>query len=259
MGKEKKSLGIKTSRYFTKTCTNCGFEYPNWFTNCPKCNMAWDEAEAKKSEEHGDTYKKTIKIVVKITEEDFDKAISKVNLIFSADRGKSWYQMEMDTKMDYYIAEVVEVPIGSVIIYYIEVYLEDGERIIENNNGKYFYYKVGALIEETKEEPSKPEVKKIKENIKQSVIKPEKYNKPIGEQQRREESTYKGSIQKPAPIVQEPINIPSEAPQEDEFSYKATIFGKPQTQIDPNLKICPYCNSKIKKMWSACPICGKLL
>ena len=36
-----------------------------------------------------------------------------------------------------------------------------------------------------------------------------------------------------------------------------TIFGKLQTQIDPDLKICPYCNSKIKKLWSTCPICGK--
>jgi hypothetical protein len=244
MGKEKKTLGIKTSRYFTKTCTNCGFEYPNWFTNCPKCNMAWDEAEAKKSEEYGDLSKKTIKIVVKITEEDFDKAISKVNLIFSADRGKSWYQMEMDIKMDYYIAEVAEVPIGSVIIYYIEVYLEDGERIIENNNGKYFYYKVGTLIEEAKE------------NIKQSTTKPQDYNNPKEIHRQNEDFTYSTLIQKSAKINQEPINIPSE---DSQSSYKATIFGKPQTQIDPNLKICPYCNSKIKKMWSACPICGKLL
>jgi hypothetical protein len=37
----------------------------------------------------------------------------------------------------------------------------------------------------------------------------------------------------------------------------ATIFGKPQTQIDPELKVCVHCKSKIKKMWSTCPICGK--
>ena len=43
MGKEKKNIGIKTTRYFTKTCSNCEFEYPNWFTNCPKFGLAWDD------------------------------------------------------------------------------------------------------------------------------------------------------------------------------------------------------------------------
>jgi len=36
MGKEKKKFGIKTTRYYTKNCANCSFEYPNWFTNCRK-------------------------------------------------------------------------------------------------------------------------------------------------------------------------------------------------------------------------------
>ena len=40
-------------------------------------------------------------------------------------------------------------------------------------------------------------------------------------------------------------------------SDDSTIFGKPQTKIDPELKVCVHCNSKIKKMWSTCPICGK--
>ena len=47
---------------------------------------------------------------------------------------------------------------------------------------------------------------------------------------------------------------PEPSPQQDEGEI--TIFGKQQTQIDPNLKVCPHCNSKIKKMWSICPICG---
>jgi predicted ATP-dependent serine protease len=47
MGKEKKGIGIKTTRYFTKNCSKCSYEYPNWFTNCPKCGVAWDDAELK--------------------------------------------------------------------------------------------------------------------------------------------------------------------------------------------------------------------
>jgi len=60
--KDKKVLGIKTTRYFTKNCSKCGFEYPNWFTNCPKCGAAWDEMEAKAFTGSPDMQKKTIKI-----------------------------------------------------------------------------------------------------------------------------------------------------------------------------------------------------
>lgn len=258
MGKDKKILGIKTTRYFTKNCTKCGFEYPNWFTNCPKCGAAWDEMEAIRIGTSEEAQKKTIKIVVKITEEDFNKAISVVNLIFSADRGKSWYQMEMDIKMDYFISEIAEVPVGSIIIYYIEVYLEDGERIIENNNGKYFYYKVGEPIEEIQQSPPKPEVKVIKDNIKKASIKPQEYLKPQIKKSPPKTYIARDMIEKSVKIPQEPMKAPTEQKRSQiETNDNVTIFGRPQTRIDPNLKICPHCNSKIKKMWSTCPICGK--
>ena len=90
MGKKPPSLGIKTARYFTKICTKCETEYPNWFTNCPNCGMAWDENKAKERQKDEEVENKNIKIVVKITEEDFNEEIIAVNLIFTADQGKSW-------------------------------------------------------------------------------------------------------------------------------------------------------------------------
>lgn len=253
MGKEKKAFGIKTTRYFTKNCSKCNFEYPNWFTNCPKCGAAWDEMEAKAFSRPLEEHKKKIKIVVKITEDDFSKAILYVNLIFSADQGKSWYQMPMETKMDYFIAEIDEIPAGSIIIYYIEVNLENGERIIENNDNKYYYYKVGVSIGEPEETPSESERNAFKEHIKDSPIEPQH---------------YPTELQKPnAPVSKNMImhsaNIPQDSIQPDinynntEMLRGSTIFDKPQTKIDPELKVCRYCNSKIKKMWSTCPICGK--
>ncbi|MFX1377201.1 MAG: hypothetical protein ACFFA0_15455 [Promethearchaeota archaeon] len=238
MGKEKKSLGIKTTRYFTKNCSKCGFEYPNWFTNCPKCGAAWDEMEAKAFYTPTDDQKKKIKIVVKITEDDFNKAILYVNLIFSADQGKSWYQMPMDAKMDYYIAEIDEIPVGSVVIYYIEVYLENGEKIIENNDSKYYYYKVGVPIGGPEEKPSESEKKAFKEQLKETPIDPQSYYK----------DTYS---------LQDPVKSKMANNYSIQSPKDSTIFGKPQTKIDPELKVCSYCNSKIKKMWSTCPICGK--
>ena len=228
MGKEKKpKLGIKTSRYYTKICDNCTSEYPNWFTNCPNCGTAWDEA--KEIQDAGVNVTKNIKIVVKITEEDFNEAINIVKLIFSANQGENWYQIKMDGKMDYFIAEIAEVPVGSVIMYYIEVRLENGENFIENNDGNYFYYKVGSYIEENEISPPESEALLIKDNMKNSHIPPQDYNGDL-------KTAYDKKPDKKSNM---------------------TIFGKPQTQIDPNLKICPHCNSKIKKMWSVCPLCGK--
>ncbi|MHA1273724.1 MAG: hypothetical protein ACTSQP_13210 [Promethearchaeota archaeon] len=224
MAKEKKkpNLKVKTSRYFTKTCKFCKNEYPNWFVSCPKCGAAWDEDIIEKEQEQ-ELLKKNIKIVVKITEEDFEEPIITVNLIFSADYGKSWYKMKMDSKMDYYIAEIADVPIGTIIIYYIEVFLSNGEKIIENNDGNYYYYKVGASISETQEERiPEAEAQTLQENISKEMETPKDYEEAKA------------------------------AMENDDI----TIFGKPQTQIDPDLKVCPNCKSKIKKMWSICPICG---
>ena len=258
MGKEKKKLGIKTTRYFTKSCTKCSFEYPNWFTNCPKCGAAWDDTIAISAPK--EAHKKTIKIVVKITEETFNKSIVVVNLIFSADQGKSWYQMEMDAKLDYYIAEIAEVPIGSVIIYYVEVNLEDGERVIENNDGKYFFYKVGVPIQDTESKKSTLERDVFKEKITEAPIKPQKYQKPATEVPLQKTHVTKEMIEKSTAIPQNQQIKAPEIPSSEEYTTEeATIFGKPQTKIDPDLKVCIHCNSKIKKMWSTCPICGKAL
>ncbi|MFX1327655.1 MAG: hypothetical protein ACFE91_05855 [Promethearchaeota archaeon] len=260
MGKEKKTLGIKTTRYFTKNCSKCSFEYPNWFTNCPKCGAAWDDTEVIPTAK--EINKKTIKIVVKITEEDFNKSISFVNLIFSADQGTSWYQMEMEEKLDYYIAEIAEVPVGSIIIYYIEVYLEDGEKVIENNDGNYFFYKVGISIEEDEKKPPQPERAIIKDRIKETPIKPQKYHKPQTEIPKQKSHVTQEMLEKSNTIPQKQIRAPrsSRLKVSDEYDLNnATIFGKPQTKIDPELKVCIHCNSKIKKMWSICPICGKNL
>ena len=257
MGKKKKTTGIKTARYFTKNCTKCGFEYPNWFTNCPKCGASWDDTEIIHTPK--EAHKKTIKIVVKITEETFNKTLFSVNLIFSADQGKSWYQMEMEAQMDYYIAEIAEVPTGSVIIYYVEVFLEDGERVIENNDGNYFFYKVGVPIEETESEVSTQESRAMKKSITEPPLKPQKYQKPPIEAPLQKTHLTREMVEKSTVIPQEQVKPPENSSTQEYIANGATIFGKPQTQIDPELKVCIHCNSKIKRMWSTCPICGKSL
>lgn len=264
MAKEKKkSLGIKTARYFTKVCIKCNFEYPNWFTNCPKCGAAWDEAESMSQKDQEAFLKKTIKIVVKITEEDFDESLERVLLIFSVDHGKSWYQMIMENQVDYFIAEITDVPLGSTIIYYIEVTLKNGEKIIENNEGKFFFYKVGATLEETEKQLTNSNLEVEKEDIKKSTFLAQEYSmlkeSPLDQPKLQDKLYFNPNETKSPPLVKKIFKV--QPPQNPPIEYKGknnvTIFGKPQTQVDPDLRICPQCNSKIKKMWSMCPICGK--
>ena len=73
--------------------------------------------------------------------------------------------MEMKAETDYFIAEMADVPNGTVIIYYLEVYLENGVKHIENNDGNYFFYRVGVPSEETKEELSQSEAQMIQNKI----------------------------------------------------------------------------------------------
>jgi hypothetical protein len=211
----------------------CKFEYPNWFTNCPKCGAAWDEPQ---DEDLSATSVKTIKIVVKITQDDFDEKLEHVKLIFSADNGKSWYQMKMEDKKDYFIVELADVPNGSVIIYYIEVFLKNGEKVIENNEGKYYYYTVGSYNDENVDTKSD-----LKEGKTFEPLHPN--TKPLKEEYFNPQFPEKISLKNNSDYEKNPHDI--------------TIFSKPITEIDPDLKLCSNCSSKIKKMWSICPICGK--
>lgn len=264
---KKKKLGIKTTRYYTKTCTSCNYEYPNWFTNCPKCAAAWDSDKADLVVGKKEVVRKTIKIVVKITEEEFDDVFERVQLIFSADRGVSWYSLRMEFQLDYFIAEIVDVPLGTIIIYYIEVLLAHGEKIVENNDGKYFRYRVGLPVEylgndkgQSTESITHPSEYRTSMVTNQSAKKSERIEKSkVKLKDGLDKIIFDESIQLSELHINNQSDVPPPQPKKYHVEDTKTIFGTLQTQIDPELKVCPFCNSKIKKMWSTCPICGKNL
>ena len=262
---KKKKLGIKTTRYYTKTCTGCNYEYPNWFTNCPKCGAPWDLAKSELVAGKKEERRKTIKIVVKITEEDFEDAFERVQLIFSADQGVSWYSLRMENQLDYFISEIVDVPIGTVIIYYIEVLLAHGEKIVENNEGKYFRYKVGLPVDQLESDKVQPKEKVPQTSVYQSSLETKQLtenSESVGASNLELEDAFdKKNFDKSIQLSELHINNRSDVPTTQPKKYHAddttTIFGTLQTEIDPELKVCPNCESKIKNMWSTCPICGR--
>ena len=173
----------------------------------------------------------------------------------------------MENQLDYFIAEIVEVPLGTVVIYYIEVLLAHGEKIVENNDGKYFRYKVGLPGEflgnnegrSTESIPPSSEYKPPKVTD-QSAENSESVEKPKVElEDELDKIIFDESIQLSELHLNNQRDVPPPQPKKYHVDDTLTIFGTLQTQIDPNLKVCPYCNSKIKSLWSTCPICGKNL
>ena len=117
--------------------------------------------------------------------------------------------------------------------------MKNGERVIENNEGKYYYYTVGSYNEENIN--AKSDLKEVKKEAPFEPLHPK--TKPL------KEEYFK-------PHVPEKVTLKNNSNYEKN-PHDITIFAKPITEIDPDLKLCSNCSSKIKKMWSICPICGK--
>ncbi len=317
--KEKLTAKIKTSRYWTKTCSNpkCNFEYPNWFTSCPKCHTSWTQSTSAVIDKMEKIpSKKTIKIVVKITDESPENPIIDVRLRFTADGGNSWFQVPMEKQQDFYLSEIEEMPLGSKVIYYIEAEDASGEIYIENNEGKYFAYYVGpqpavkqSTVKSQKKTGQAPLEGEVldkpflyeSQNYSNTIKALEKKSKQLFSQTQtprklpqeqvifqdksQPQPVKKGSLLQPVKIPKkgsplkksqvQPVKIPQKSnsvqvpPRQEIIKQKVqepqqpkiqdnelTIFGKPQRKIDENLKVCPNCQSKIKSIWTSCPICG---
>ncbi len=250
---------IKTTRYWTRKCPNCTFEYPNWFTVCPKCHASWKgeggisisettatPQQIAQPQEIEIEKEKTIKIIAQLTEDDVK--ISKLTLFFSADNGISWFQMDMLREGDYFAADILNVPINSTIVYYLKGIDENNMEFTEDNNQNYYYYQVTESVEPELPE-TRPPVAKPTESpapyMSQSSTKSRPAAQNIPAQQ------YELEIS-PVPPKQQP-----NPPQTDTSTPSGVVFTPlDQVQRDANLKICPNCKSKIKSDWGICPICG---
>ncbi|MBN2154814.1 MAG: hypothetical protein JW776_02060 [Candidatus Lokiarchaeota archaeon] len=251
---------IKTTRYWTRKCPNCGFEYPNWFTVCPKCKSDWKgeggisvrESSATPTETEVTPppkleKEKTIKIIAQLTEDDV--RISKLTLFFSADNGISWFQMDMLREGDYFAAEILNVPINSTIVYYLKGIDENNMEFTEDNNQNYYYYHVSENVESEIPEELPPATK--------PSTNPPLYTGPT--QQSSPNIPSENNLELDIPPVP-PRPQPKDISSSNQISSNKTsgVIFTPldQVQRDSNLKICPNCKSKIKSDWGICPICG---
>jgi len=257
---------IKTTRYWTRRCSNCNFEYPNWFTVCPKCKSDWKgeggiiisetSAPASKpivSQPPEPEKEKTIKIIAQLTEEDVK--ILKLTLFFSADNGISWFQMDMKREGDYFAADILNVPINSTIVYYLKGIDENNMEFTEDNNQNFYYYHVSESVESDTPQTSPPAAKPIESP---TPYKSSSSSIPYRVQNLPTQSTYKTNHDMDIPPVPQRSQPRSPIQSPNQESPKSGVIFTPldQVQRDANLKICPNCKSKIKVDWGICPICG---
>ncbi len=247
---------IKTTRYWTRKCPNCTFEYPNWFTTCPRCHASWKGEGGISVSETDSTpmpttqiqdfqaeKEKTIKIIAQLTEDDV--RISKLTLFFSADNGISWFQMDMVREGDYFAADILNVPINSTIVYYLKGVDENNMEFTEDNNQNYYYYQVTENLEHEIPESPPP--------VTAPSDSPTLYtSQPASTPQKPFSQQHELDIP-PVP----PKQATPQATDRSTSTQNGVIFTPlDQVQRDANLKICPNCKSKIKVDWGICPICG---
>jgi len=247
---------IKTTRYWTRKCPNCTFEYPNWFTVCPKCHASWkgeggisvSETSATpeqitQPQETAPEIEKTIKIIAQLTEDDVK--ISKLTLFFSADNGISWFQMDMVREGEYFAADIMNVPINSTIVYYLKGVDENNMEFTEDNNQNYYYYRVTESVEAELPETRPP------------VTAPTESAAPYTSQPSAEKQSPVQTLL-PTHQPQHELDIPPVPLKQGTASSQSGVVFTPldQVQRDANLKLCPNCKSKIKSDWGICPICG---
>ncbi|MHA1727934.1 MAG: hypothetical protein ACTSWY_04300 [Promethearchaeota archaeon] len=261
---------MKTTRYWTRKCLKCGFEYPNWFVSCPACHTSWNGvvvetkhgSDKSKQQPIQQSNEKTIKIIAQLTEENMK--LEELNLFFSADNGISWFKMPMnkistENENDYFSAEIENITINSTVIYYLKGIDKNNTEFLEDNNGNFFYYHVTEEIITESEG-----AKRLK-----SPKKPEKPPKLVVPASRKMKSPEKVPEKKDllenlpqTSNLSENVLVPPEADSETDFEADLEedleVIFSPLDKIakDKNLKECPNCQSKIKDVWAICPICG---
>ena len=249
---------IKTARYFTRNCENCGFEMANWFVQCPRCKQTWNapaeeeqlttdtnQIVQKSTSKLAEDTQKTIRIIAQLTEDDIK--INGLSIFFSANNGVSWFSMPMKREEGYFVAEIENIALYSTIVYYLKGIDETGMEFVEDNESNFFYYNVSEIEDEQDPLDIEPptQIKEPPQEI------PNKIEGPI---------IIDGPVSIEPPKFEEPLEPPKfEEPKISKTPVKnpGVIFTPlNQAKKESNLKVCSHCKSKIKTDWSVCPICG---
>ena len=207
--------------------------------------------------------------------------LSKLILIFSLDKGNTWYSVNMEKRDSIYIVTLPDISRGIIILYSFKAVGYDGEEFIEDNNGMYYSQIAGQdnidFEYESNNIPNQSEpLPDLNENANfntELVNFPPKYVEDSKNSDYSQETSLINSEKKEIlrPII--PYNPFS--PEDGDigetlntFQSFSKIIGAKKTNPPVkrrsfikraqiiNKKRCSNCKANLKANWRICPICG---
>ena len=210
-----------------------------------------------------------------------DGDLSKLILIFSLDKGNTWYSVDMVKSDSIYTVTLPDISRGIIILYSFKAVGHDGEEFIEDNNGMYysqiagqdnvdFEYESNNILGQSEPLPD------LNEN---AIFETELINFPPEFVEDSKKSDYfeqSSLINSENKEILRPI-IPYNpfSPEDGDigempntFQSFSKIIGAKKTNPPVkrksfikraqilNKKRCSNCKANLKTNWRICPICG---
>ncbi len=205
--------------------------------------------------------------------------LSKLILIFSLDKGNTWYSVDMVKRDLIYTVTLPDISHGIIILYSFKAVGHDGEEFIEDNNGMYYSQIAGQddVEYESKDIIGKSEsLPDLNEN---AILNTELVNFPSELIESSKESDYSQQSNlidsEKKEIIRPIIPYNPFSPEDGDigetlntFQSFSKIIGAKKTNPPVkrrsfikraqiiNKKRCSKCKANLKVNWRICPICG---
>ena len=205
--------------------------------------------------------------------------LSKLILIFSLDKGNTWYSVDMVKRDLIYTVTLPDISQGIIILYSFKAIGYDGDEFIEDNNGMYYSQIAGQNnIEFEYESNSVPDqsepLSNLNANFNTELVNfPPEYGEDSVKSDYSQQTSLTDSEKKEIlrPII--PYNPFS--PEDGDVGEKPNTFqsfskiiGAKKTNPPVkrrsfikraqiiNKKRCSNCKANLQANWRICPICG---
>ena len=227
---------------------------------------------------------------VRNTDSDFSKVsveikcsiegdLSNLILIFSLDKGNTWYSVDMVKRDLIYTVTLPDISRGIIILYSFKAVGHDGEEFIEDNNGMYYSQIAGQDDIEYESKETLDQTENLPDLNESEIFNTELVNFPpeFVENSKKSDYTQQSSLidSEDKEILRPIIPYNPFSPEDGDigetintFQSFSKIIGAKKTNPPVkrrsfikraqiiNKKRCSKCKANLKANWGICPICG---
>ena len=203
----------------------------------------------------------------------------KLILIFSLDKGNTWYSVDMVKKDLIYTVTLPDISRGIIILYSFKAIGHDGEEFIEDNNGMYYSQIAGQDDIEYDSKETFDQTEPLPDLNESAIFNTELVNFPpeYDENSKMGDYSQQSSLidSEKKEILRPIIPYNPFSPEDGDigetlntFQSFSKIIGAKKTNPPVkrrsfikraqiiNKKRCSKCKANLKANWRICPICG---